>query len=82
LFYPDTAIHPVRIIRQGKLLNGETVMSNIYGCSTYSRDYFTKNVSLPKTEIGDFVVFGNAGSYCATAYTHFLGFTPAEENFL
>lgn len=82
LFYPDTAIHPVAIVRNGSLANGSTVMSNIYGCSTYSRDYFIKSVSVPKAEIGDWVIFGNAGSYCAAAYTHFLGFLPAEEKFL
>jgi diaminopimelate decarboxylase len=79
LFYPEKAIHPVAIIRNGIFANGPTVRSNIYGCSTYSRDYFLKDASIPKTEIGDWVVFGNAGSYCATAYTHFLGFLPAEE---
>jgi diaminopimelate decarboxylase len=82
LFYPEQAIHPVAIIRDGALANGATVMSNVYGCSTYSRDYFIKNASVPKTEIGDWVIFGNAGSYCAAAYTHFLGFSAAEEKFL
>jgi len=82
LFYPDKAIHPVAIIRDGALANGATVMSNVYGCSTYSRDYFIKNASVPKTNIGDWVIFGNAGSYCAAAFTQFLGFLPAEEKFL
>lgn len=82
LFYPEKAIHPVAIIRDGSLANGATVMSNVYGCSTYSRDYFIKNASVPKTEISDWVIFGNAGSYCAAAYTRFLGFLPAEEKFI
>jgi diaminopimelate decarboxylase len=82
LFYPEQAIHPLAIIRDEALANGGTVMSNVYGCSTYSRDYFIKNVSVPKTEIGDWVIFGNAGSYSASAYTHFLGFLPAEEKFI
>ena len=82
LFYPEKAIHPVAIIRDGVLANGTTVMSNVYGCSTYSRDYFIKDASVPKTKIGDWVIFGNAGSYCAAAYTHFLGFLPAEEKFI
>ncbi len=82
LFYPDTAIHPVAIVRDGALANGGTVMSNIYGCSTYSRDYFIKGASIPKADIGDWIIFGNAGSYCAAAYTHFLGFLPAEEKFI
>jgi len=82
LFYPEKAIHPVAIIRDGVLANGTTVMSNVYGCSTYSRDYFIKDASVPKTKIGDWVIFGNAGSYCAAAYTQFLGFLPAEEKFI
>ena len=82
LFYPDKAIHPLAIIRNGSLANGTKVMSNVYGCSTYSRDYFLKDVSISKAEIGDWVIFGNAGSYCASAYTHFLGFLPAKEIFL
>jgi diaminopimelate decarboxylase len=82
LFYPEKAIHPLAIIRNGGLANGSTIMSNVYGCSTYSRDYFLKNVSLPEASIGDWAIFGNAGSYCASAYTHFLGFLPAEEIFI
>ena len=82
LFYPEKAIHPIAIFRNGSLTNGTKVISNVYGCSTYSRDYFLKNANVSKVEIGDWVIFGNAGSYCATAYTHFLGFSPAEEIFI
>jgi len=46
LFYPEKAIHPVAIFRDGILANGATVMSNVYGCSTYSRDYFIKDASV------------------------------------
>jgi len=39
-------------------------------------------VELPAAHIGDIVVFGQAGSYCSTAYTSFLGFPKAEEYFI
>jgi len=83
LFYPKTARHPVSIIRDGILFNSSEVQNtSIYGCSTYSRDYLIKNVNLPPLEIGDIVVFGNAGSYSASAYTTFLGFPKPEEYFV
>ena len=83
LLYPDSAFHPVTIIRNGKqLLNNQLNKSSVYGCSTYSRDYLAKNVMLPPIENGDIVVLGNAGSYCASSYTQFLGFEKPEEFFL
>jgi len=82
LFYPDSAYHPVYILSANGSLNGESgISSSIYGCSTYSRDYLARNVELPETNVGDIIAFGHAGSYCATAYTSFLGFPKAEELF-
>jgi diaminopimelate decarboxylase len=87
LFYPDTAVHPVELwnlkeehnLRINQPINNQLVPSAIYGCSTYSRDYLAKNLLLPEARPGDLVVFGNAGSYCASSYTEFLGFPrPAE----
>jgi len=81
--YPEIANHPVEIIRDEVQLNSETLFSTtIYGCSTYSRDLFSKMVQLPELEIGDTVVFGNAGSYSASSYSHFLGFPHPEEFFV
>jgi diaminopimelate decarboxylase len=82
LLYPDSAFHPIAVLRNGFIANGKQVVSNVYGCSTYSRDYFVRKKNIPKTEIGDWVVFGNSGSYCASAHTQFLGFLKAEEIFL
>lgn len=83
LMYPDIANHPVLIIRDHVQLISELCYSTtIYGCSTYSRDLFSKMIQLPELKIGDTVVFGNAGSYSASSYTHFLGFPKPEEYFI
>jgi diaminopimelate decarboxylase len=83
LMYPEIANHPVVIIRDKVQLIPETFFpTTIYGCSTYSRDLFSKMVQLPELEIGDTVVFGNAGSYSASSYSHFLGFPHPEEYFV
>ena len=83
LMYPDTANHPVMIIRDGiQLLSLPIHTTDIYGCSTYSRDLFRRNVQLPVMKIGDIVVFGNAGSYSASSHSQFLGFPKPEEYFI
>jgi len=83
LLYPDMAQHPAMIIRGSRqVLDDHDHSTTIYGCSTYSRDIFSKNIKLPKVQIGDIVVFGNAGSYCASSYIEFLGFTKPSEYFI
>lgn len=84
LFYPETARHPVMILRHGELLSdsSDRLITSIYGCSTYSRDLFRSKILLPEIKKGDVVVFGNAGSYSASSYTHFLGFKKPDEYFL
>ncbi len=83
LLYPEIANHPVAVIRNGvQLFSDETYPTTIYGCSTYSRDIFSNKAILPELQIGDVVVFGNAGSYCASSYMQFLGFPKPEEYFI
>jgi diaminopimelate decarboxylase len=83
LFYPDNAKHPVMILRDGELVSDEQCfLHSIYGCSTYSRDFLAHEVMLPKIKPGDTLVFGNAGSYCASLYTQFLGFPKPKEYFI
>jgi len=83
LLYPDTANHPVVVIRNGvQIKTGKTHLTTVYGCSTYSRDIFTNKATLPELQIGDIIVFGNAGSYCASSYMQFLGFPKPEEYFV
>ena len=83
LFYPDSAFHPVSILHKTDSTDSELKLeSSIFGCSTYSRDFLARNILLPQISVGDIVVLGYAGSYCATAHTSFLGFPQAEEYFL
>lgn len=83
LLYPEKARHPIGIIRNGvQILSEKTKLTTIFGCSTYSRDIFTNNTELPELEIGDTIVFGNAGSYSASSYMQFLGFPKPEEFFV
>lgn len=82
LFYPDSARHPVTLLHADATLNGKPVHpASVCGCSTYSRDFLAHDVILPRAETGDIIVFGDAGSYCAAAYTHFLGFPQPREIF-
>ncbi len=82
LLYPDTARHPVAIMRGNAKAVGSPAASSVYGCSTYSRDFLARDADLPAARAGDWVVLGHAGSYSASARTDFLGFPPAEEVFL
>jgi diaminopimelate decarboxylase len=82
-FYPDHASHPVAILSRSDSASDKSVsLSSVYGCSTYSRDYLARNVDLPQANIGDIVILSNAGSYCSTAHTNFLGFPKAKEYFI
>ncbi len=83
LFYPDTACHPVAVLDyKGKQKAGGEVKSLIHGCSTYSRDLLAKNIDLGRVDKKDIIIFGHAGSYCASSYTEFLGFQKPEELFV
>jgi diaminopimelate decarboxylase len=83
LMYPDLALDPVKVVRDGKVLSGkEQHVSIIYGNSTYSRDIFRKDIYLPEIETGDILVFGNAGAYSSSSYSEFLGFDKPEEYFI
>jgi len=83
LIYPESANHPVVILRNGALFETENqVNTTIYGCSTYSRDIFCKDKQLPSLSIGDMVIFANSGSYCASSYCEFLGFDKPKEIFI
>jgi diaminopimelate decarboxylase len=83
LLYPDIPNHPVNVLRDRQIIsNGLKYRTSVYGCSTYSRDFLCRNADMPLCRIGDLVVFGNAGSYCASSYLEFLGFTKPREYFL
>jgi diaminopimelate decarboxylase len=83
LFYPDTARHPAILLHNREVMNShETQLTSVYGCSTYSRDFLTRDIQLPHAEIGDIIVLGNAGSYSRSSYTEFLGFPKPKEIFV
>ncbi len=83
LMYPETARHPVAVVRNGmQLISAECYPTTVYGCSTYSRDIFSKELELPELQVGDILVYGNAGSYSASSYMQFLGFPKPEEYFI
>jgi diaminopimelate decarboxylase len=83
LFYSDSAYHPVSIISKNNSAGSKRMLkSTIFGCSTYSRDFLAQDVLLSQPSPGDLIVLGYAGSYCAAAYTKFLGFPQAREYFI
>jgi len=83
LLYPDESFHPVKLIgKNGEIKAGQETKSKVSGCSTYSRDFLSHHVELPKAEIGDLIVLENAGAYCAAMFTTFLGFDKPEEIFV
>lgn len=52
---------------------------DVVGSTTYSRDFMAKGVELPIVNVGDWLKFDFAGSYCYSMITRFLGqATPPE----
>lgn len=83
LLYPESANHPVMVIRNGKQVSADELHpTTIFGCSTYSRDLFARRKALPAIKMGDLLVIGNAGSYSASSYMEFLGFPKPKEFFI
>ncbi|WNG29198.1 hypothetical protein F0U62_38300 [Cystobacter fuscus] len=70
MFYED--YNPVTVPGgEGKALFDKPV--DIVGSTTYSRDFLAKGISLPRVEVGEQLIFGQAGSYCYSMITRFLG---------
>ncbi|MBN2545569.1 MAG: hypothetical protein JXB50_07220 [Spirochaetes bacterium] len=82
LFYPDSAFHPVSILSQNFSNKKENIISSIYGCSTYSRDFLARNIKLSEPLIGDIIIISCAGAYSASSFTTFLGFEKPKEYFV
>jgi diaminopimelate decarboxylase len=60
--------------------SGNSHLYTICGNSTLQKDFLAEDRLLPKIEIGDILVFHNAGAYCATMMSLFPGMKkPAEE---
>ena len=73
LVYPDRAVHPCEIL--GMRRDQPSLEAPVYVCgnSTYSRDFLARNVRLPLPQPGDTILFHNAGAYCRSMITDFLG---------
>jgi diaminopimelate decarboxylase len=73
LIYPDRARHPCELIAPA----GQREMSSkpVYVCgnSTYSRDFLARDIQLQMPRIGDRLAFHQAGAYCRSMITSFLG---------
>jgi diaminopimelate decarboxylase len=82
LMYPDSAFHPVFAVQSSATRSPTPVPSRVCGCSTYSRDYLARDIELPPVTAGDRIIFGHAGSYCASSHLSFLGFPKCRELFL
>jgi diaminopimelate decarboxylase len=83
LLYPNESFHPVWLLDENGLLKNENqIKTKINGCSTYSRDFLSHDALLPNAKEGDFVIFGNAGAYCASMHSSFLGFEKPKEIFI
>jgi diaminopimelate decarboxylase len=77
LFYED-AYHEITVYGA----NGHAPLdkpADICGNTTYSRDFLGRDRFLPRVSVGDILVVHNAGGYCYSAITDFLGrLKPAE----
>jgi len=56
--------------------------SSIWGPTCDSMDCITKNVALPKVEVGDWLFFKNMGAYTASAASTFNGFNKPFKYYL
>jgi diaminopimelate decarboxylase len=70
MFYED--YNPVTIVR-GEAAGAFDLPVDIVGCTTYSRDFIVKAADVDRVEVGDWIALRNAGSYCYSMITRFLG---------
>ena len=74
MFYED--YNPVRVMSNGgrpRPYFDQPV--DVVGNTTYSRDFLARKQTIPQVEIGDWLEFAQAGSYCYSMITRFLGQT-------
>jgi diaminopimelate decarboxylase len=78
LLNPQDGYHEVRVVGKERWPL-EATPTHVVGCTTYSRDCLASTRLLPKVTAGDLLLFHNAGAYCYSMITDFLGRTrPAE----
>ncbi len=79
LIYPESALHPCEIVGTGADRPVSLHPVYISGNSTYSQDFLARGISLPLPEPGELLVFHNAGAYCRSMISGFLGKERPEE---
>jgi diaminopimelate decarboxylase len=72
LLYPDVAKHPCTIVG-GEARRPHSTPVWVCGNSTYSQDFFARGIALPLPNVGETLVFQNAGAYGRSMVTRFLG---------
>lgn len=72
LIYPDKAHHPCVVLGKETAPLARLPVW-VSGNSTYSRDFLARAVNLPDLAPGDVIAFANAGAYCRSMRTRFLG---------
>lgn len=74
MFYED--YNPVRVMSNGGGPRPDFDQPvDVVGNTTYSRDFLTRRQTIPQVEIGEWLEFDQAGSYCYSMITRFLGQT-------
>lgn len=68
MFYED--YNPVVALTSDKIFDKKV---DITGNTTYSRDFLAKNIEMNRVNIGDWIRLDDAGSYCYSMITQFLG---------
>lgn len=72
--YPD-AFHFVSVVSKSGKLNRKKIYADICGNTIYSKDILAKNIKINMPNIGDYLVFHDAGAYCYSMRSNFLGVT-------
>lgn len=80
LLHPEKARHPCEIV-DGQHRPTASLPIWVTGNSTYSRDFLARGAALPVPRVGDLIAFHNAGAYCRSMRTRFLGKEDPEEIF-
>lgn len=73
LLYPDRGTHPCGVVGRDASAPADERPIYVCGNSTYSQDFLARGIRLPLPRVGDRLVFGNAGAYCRSMITRFLG---------
>lgn len=68
MFYED--YNPVRTLKPCEPFDKPV---DVTGNTTYSRDFLARGITLDKVAIGDWIALEDAGSYCYSMITRFLG---------